>query len=74
MSKKISISPQVSIYVNDAMLDMLDNISNAGKLSLNSVNDQQKMLLKQMHERNLLIRKRRNNDISYSIRPGINWY
>lgn len=74
MSKKISISPQVSIYVNDAMLDMLDNISNVGKLSLNSVNDQQKMLLKQMHERNLLIRKRRNNDISYSIRPGINWY
>ncbi len=73
MSKRIYISSQVSIYVNDAMLEMLNIISNAGSMSLNLATEEQKKLLKQMHERNLLLRRRKNNEVSYSIQAGINW-
>lgn len=73
MSKKVYISPKVSIYVNDAMLEMLNIVSNAGSMSLNLATAEQKNLLKQMHERNLLFRRRKNNEVSYSVRPGINW-
>lgn len=73
MSKRIFISNQVSIHANDEMLAMLDYIDKNSKISLNSVNEEQKKLLKQMHERNLLLRRRKNNEVSYSVRPGINW-
>jgi len=73
MSKRIFISPEVSIYASNEMLAMLDTIAENSTISLNFVNAEQKKLLKQMFERNLLIRRRKNNEVSYSIRPGINW-
>jgi len=42
MSKRIYISSQVSIYVNDEMLEMLNIISNAGSMSLNLATEEQK--------------------------------
>jgi hypothetical protein len=73
MSKRVIISPQVSVYVSDDMLEMLNFIANNSIISLNSTDEKQKKLLKQMLERNLLVRRRKNNEVSYSIRPGINW-
>ena len=72
-AKKISIFPGVSVYVSDEMLDMLEQISNNSEIMLNLVNDEQKKLLKEMFERNLLVRRRKNNEISYSVRPDLNW-
>lgn len=72
-SKKISIFPGVSVYASDKMLDMLDRISAQSELTLNLVDDEQKKLLKEMFERNLLVRRRKNNEISYSVRPNLNW-
>ena len=73
MSKRIFISPGVSVYASDEMMQLFQLIENNTELKLDTVSAPQKKLLKAMHERNLLIRRRKNNEVSYSIRPGINW-
>lgn len=73
MSNRIFISDGVSVYASDEMIQLLQLIENKTELKLNAVSAPQKMLLKAMHERNLLIRRRKNNEVSYSIRPNINW-
>ncbi len=73
MSKRIFISPNVSVYASEEMMQLLQLIETNKELKLDIVSAPQKKLLKAMHERNLLIRRRKNNEVSYSIRPGINW-
>jgi hypothetical protein len=73
MSKRIFISPNVSVYASDEMMQLLQLIKTNTELKLDAVSAPQKKLLKAMHERNLLIRRRKNNEVSYIIRPGINW-
>lgn len=73
MSKRIFISPGVSVYASDEMMQLFQLIENNTELKLDTVSAPQKKLLKAMHERNLLIRRRKNNEVSYSVRPGINW-
>lgn len=72
-AKKISIFPGVSVYVSNEMLDLLERMSDGSELRLNVEDAEQKKLLKEMFERNLLVRRRKNNEISYSVRPGLNW-
>ena len=73
MSKRIEILPGVFVYASDEMMQLLQIIDNNTELKLESVSAPQKKLLKEMHERNLLIRRRKNNEVSYSIRPSIHW-
>lgn len=73
MSKRIFISPSVSVYASDEMMQLFQLLEHNTELRLDAVSAPQKKLLKEMHERNLLIRRRKNNEVSYSIRPGINW-
>ncbi len=71
--KKITILPGVNVYISNEMIDMLDLIESNKEIKFDSVELPQKKLLKELHERNLLIRRRKNNEVSYSIRTGINW-
>ena len=73
MSKRIVIFPGISVYASDEMMQMLQVIEDNKELKLEFVAAPQKKLLKEMHERNLLVRRRKNNEVSYSIRPGISW-
>jgi hypothetical protein len=73
MSKRIVIFPGISVYASDEMLQMFQLIEDNAELKLDFVTAPQKKLLKEMHERNLLVRRRKNNEVSYSIRPGISW-
>jgi hypothetical protein len=73
MSKRIFIFSNVSVFVSDAMLEMLEYIDSNIEIKFDSVDAPQKKLLKEMHERNLLLRQRKNNEVSYKVRPNINW-
>lgn len=72
-SKRINIFSNVSIHISEDMELMLNAVSQAREFKLNLADDQQKKLLKELFERNLLVRRRKNNEVSYSIRPGISW-
>lgn len=72
--KRISISPGVTINVSNDMLEMLDRISATREIKLHLLDTHEKNLLKTMFERNLLVRRRKNNEVSYSIRPGLSWH
>lgn len=71
--KRINIFPNVSVYVSNEMILLLELIQANGEVSVNSVDTPNKKLLKEMFERNLLVRRRKNNEVSYNIRPGLNW-
>ena len=71
--RRISISPGVSIFISNEMIDLLNQISAQTIVKVDSLDNPQKKLLKAMFERNLLVRRRKNNEVSYSIRPGISW-
>jgi hypothetical protein len=71
--KRINISPGVSVYVSVEMIQLLDHIANHQELKVVLLDSSQKKLLKAMFERNLLVRRRKNNEVSYSIRPGVTW-
>lgn len=73
MSKRIFIFPGISVFVSDDMIDMLEYINSNNLIKFDSVSAPQKKLLKEMHERNLLIRQRKNNEVSYRVRPNIDW-
>lgn len=73
MGRRIFISPGVSVYASDDMMQIFQLLETNAELRLDAVSAPQKKLLKEMHERNLLIRRRKNNEVSYSIRSGINW-
>lgn len=73
MGRRIFISPGVSVYASDDMMQLLQLLETNIELRADTVSAPQKKLLKEMHERNLLIRRRKNNEVSYSIRSGINW-
>jgi hypothetical protein len=71
--KKITILPGVNVYISNEMIDMLGLIESNKEIKFDSLELPQKKLLKELHERNLLVRRRKNNEVSYSIRSGINW-
>lgn len=73
MSKRIAIFPNVSVFASHEMIKMLEYIDSCVEIKVNSVSSPQKKLLKEMHERNLLIRQRKNNEVSYRVKPNINW-
>lgn len=73
MSKRVFIFPGISVFVSDDMIDMLEFIDSNNVIKFDSVSAPQKKLLKEMHERNLLIRQRKNNEVSYKVRPNIDW-
>ncbi len=72
--KRINIFPGITINVSDDMIEMLDRISASHEIKLDLLDTQEKNLLKTMFERNLLVRRRKNNEVSYSIRPGLSWH
>jgi hypothetical protein len=71
--KKITILPGVNVYISNEMIDMLDLIESNKEIKFDSLELPQKKLLKELYERNLLVRRRKNNEVSYSIRSSINW-
>lgn len=73
MNKRVLISQGVTVCISPDMQELLELIDSSQSIKVNDVSNPQKKLLKQMFERNLLVRRRKNNEVSYSIRPGINW-
>lgn len=71
--KRITILSGVNVYISNEMINMLDLIESNKEIKFDSLELPQKKLLKELHERNLLVRRRKNNEVSYSIRSGINW-
>lgn len=71
--KQITIFPGITINISKEMLEMLEKISERSEIKVDLLDNPDKKLLKEMFERNLLVRRRKNNEVSYSIRSGINW-
>jgi hypothetical protein len=66
--------PGIGIYASQEMIDILELIElNGGEIKDEQVSPPQKKLLKQLLERNLVARRRKNNEVSYSVRSKINW-
>lgn len=70
---RIAIHDSVAVYISDQMFDLLTQIAATSETKFNSLNETQKKLITALFNRNLLVRRRKNNEVSYSVRPGINW-
>jgi len=73
MTTKILISKNVRVLVDDTILDLLHLLKEQVILHESSLDNSQLTVIKQMLDKNLLIKRRKNGQNTYQLNPGITW-